>query len=174
MALKVVGVGSVGTRCYIMLLVDHTGEPLFLQVKEAVPSVLAPFWPTAEERPEGQRVVIGQQVMQAASDVFLGWASVAGYEFYVRQLRDMKASIEIAELSPIMLAEYMELCGWALARAHSQSGHALVISGYLGAGDGFERAITDFAVAYADQNERDYRRVLEAIDAGELVAERGI
>jgi len=172
-ALKVVGVGSVGTRCYIMLLSGRDADdPLFLQVKEAGTSVLEAHVPNKPEfAHHGQRVVVGQQLMQAASDIALGWVrGPAGRDFYVRQLRDMKGSAEIENLSPRELELWAGVCGWALARAHARSGDAVQIAAYLGSSDTFDHAITTFAEAYADQNERDYRAFLAAIKTGRMVA----
>jgi uncharacterized protein (DUF2252 family) len=174
-ALKVVGVGSVGTRCFIALLLDRNGAPLFLQIKEAEASVLERYWKGASYPQHGERVVNGQLVMQAASDVFLGWAtSEDGHHYYVRQFKDMKGSVDISSLSPSALVEYLELCGWTLARAHAQSGRTAEIAGYLGTGEQFDDAITAFANSYADQNEVDYSRLVKAIDAGKIPAERGV
>jgi uncharacterized protein (DUF2252 family) len=168
-ARKVVGVGSVGTRCYIALLLDSNDSPLFLQVKEANRSVLEPHWKRAKAERQGQRVVEGQQIMQAASDVFLGWASDGeGRDFYVRQFKDMKGSVEIANLSAPALLEYLELCGWTLARAHAQSGVARQISEYLGNGEQFDAAITAFARRYGDQNALDHQSLVDAVKAGRI------
>ena len=176
-ARKVVGVGSVGTEAFIMLLIgDRADEPLFLQLKEAQESVLAPFAGPSEYEHQGERVVTGQRLTQAAIDPFLGWTTSAGPEgtavkhYYVRQLRDMKGSMSVPLMDPGQLDYYGRLCGWALARAHARTGRATVISGYLGTGEGFDHAIADFAMAYADQNERDYRQLLEAISAGRVLA----
>jgi uncharacterized protein (DUF2252 family) len=174
-ALKVVGVGSVGTRCFIALLLDRKGAPLFLQIKEAQPSVLEPHWKGAKGIQQGQRVVDGQLIMQATSDVFLGWATGEdGRHFYVRQFKDMKGSVDVPTLSPAALGEYVELCGWTLARAHAQSGRTEEIAGYLGSSDQFDDAITDFAKSYADQNEVDHSRFNEAVNSGKIAAERGV
>jgi uncharacterized protein (DUF2252 family) len=166
-ARKVVGVGSVGTRCYIALLLDRNDDPLFLQIKEAERSVLESHWkPTTVER-QGERVVEGQQIMQAASDVFLGWASdEQGRDFYVRQFKDMKGSVEISALSESALREYLQLCGWALARAHAQSGVAQEISEYLGNGEQFDEAVTAFARTYGDQNTLDHQGLVDAVRPG--------
>jgi uncharacterized protein (DUF2252 family) len=174
-ALKVVGVGSVGTRCFIALFVDRDGAPLFLQIKEAERSVLEPHWKPASDAQQGQRVVDGQLIMQAASDVFLGWATGdGGRHFYVRQFKDMKGSVDVPTLTLGQLVEYLELCGWTLARAHAQSGNAQEIAGYLGGGEQFDEAVTDFSLAYADQSERDHNALVEAIESGRLLAERGV
>jgi uncharacterized protein (DUF2252 family) len=177
MAHKVVGVGSVGTRCFIALMLgrDHR-DPLFLQVKEAQESVLAPFAGASRIANEGQRVVTGQRLMQAAGDSFLGWSGTkSGMDgesrnFYVRQLRDWKYSIEIADLAPDGLRLYGELCGWTLARAHARSGDRVAIAAYLGGSDVFDRAIAEFAASYADQNERDHRALADAVASGRITA----
>ncbi len=176
-ARKVVGVGSVGTEAFVMLLLgDRDDEPLFLQLKEAQESVLAPFAGSSEYDHQGQRVVTGQRLTQAAIDPFLGWTTSSGphrtavKHYYVRQLRDMKGSMTVPLMDPLQLDYYGRLCGWALARAHARTGRATVISGYLGSGEVFDQAIADFAIAYADQNEQDYRRLLEAVSAGRVLA----
>jgi uncharacterized protein (DUF2252 family) len=181
MARKVVGVGSVGTRCWIVLMLGRDdADPLFLQVKEAEASVLSRFVGASKYANQGQRVVAGQRLMQASSDIFLGWQHVdAGADgqardFYVRQLRDWKFSIEIESLRPDGLQKYGELCGWTLARAHARSGDRIAIAAYLGNSDVFDRAITKFASAYADQNERDYRALVDAAKSGRIIAEHGI
>jgi uncharacterized protein (DUF2252 family) len=174
-ARKVVGVGSVGTRCYIVLLMDcDDGAPLFLQVKEAEASVLAPFAGASVYDHHGQRVVNGQRLMQAASDVFLGWGTGPyGRDYYVRQLRDMKGSINVDLLTPEGLARYATLCGVTLARAHARSGDAAAIAGYLGTGDQFDRAIVAFAAAYALQTVRDHAALHEAVADGRIEAVSG-
>jgi uncharacterized protein (DUF2252 family) len=180
-ARKVVGVGSVGTRCWIVLMLgrDET-DPLFLQVKEAEASVLSRFVGASKYTNQGQRVVAGQRLMQAASDIFLGWQRVeAGLDglprdFYVRQLRDWKFSVEIALLRPEGLQMYGALCGWTLARAHARSGDRIAIASYLGGTDVFDRAIAKFATAYADQNERDHQALIDAVKSGRIVAEQGL
>jgi uncharacterized protein (DUF2252 family) len=180
MARKVVGVGSVGTRCWILLMLGRDGtDPLFLQVKEAEESVLARFAGASKYHNQGERVVNGQRLMQAASDIFLGWQRFAGLDgknrdFYVRQLRDWKFSVDIAAMIPRGLRLYGELCGLTLARAHARSGDEIAIASYLGASDVFENAIAEFAVAYADQNERDFEAFTSAISSGRLIAERGV
>ena len=180
MARKVVGVGSVGTRCWIVLLIGRTTEdPLFLQIKEANASVLAEYLHTTDRGNQGRRVVTGQRLMQQASDIFLGWQRTAGIDgverdFYVRQLRDWKGSITIEELQPKGMALYAELCGWSLARAHARSGDRIAISGYLGSSATFDNAIADFAEAYADVNERDHKGLVDAVAAGELPAQTGV
>lgn len=170
-ARKVSGVGSVGTRCYIALLLDDGDSPLFLQFKEANHSVLEPYWkPTSAPR-QGVRVVEGQRIMQAASDVFLGWAGDDhGRDFYVRQFKDMTGSVEVGNLNASSLREYLELCGWTLARAHAQSGVAQEISEYLGNGEQFDEAVAEFASRYADQNSADHQSFVEAVGAGRVVA----
>jgi uncharacterized protein (DUF2252 family) len=181
MARKVVGVGSVGTRCWIVLMLgrDET-DPLFLQIKEAEASVLSRFVGASKYANQGQRVVAGQRLMQAASDIFLGWQRVeAGLDgqsrdFYVRQLRDWKFSIEIAQLRPEGLQLYAGLCGWTLARAHARSGDRIAIATYLGGSDVFDKAIAKFATAYADQNERDYQALIDAVKSGRINAEPGL
>jgi uncharacterized protein (DUF2252 family) len=176
-ARKVVGVGSVGTEAFVMLLIgDRDDEPLFLQVKEAQESVLAPFAGPSEYKHQGERVVMGQRLTQAATDPFLGWTTGTGThvtgakDYYVRQLRDMKGSMSVPLMDPQQLDYYGRLCGWALARAHARTGRAAMISGYLGTSENFDHAIADFAIAYADQNEEDYERLLEAISAGRVLA----
>ena len=171
-ALKVVGVGSVGTRCYILLLTGRDADdPLFLQVKEAGESVLESKLPKSGFAHHGQRVVVGQELMQAASDIALGWVrGPGGYDFYLRQLRDMKGSAEIGSMGPRQLGLWADACGWALARAHARSGDPVEIAAYLGASDAFDRAVVTFAEAYANQNERDYAAFLAAIKTGRIVA----
>jgi uncharacterized protein (DUF2252 family) len=173
-ARKVVGVGSVGTRCYVILFRgNHDDDPLFLQIKEAFPSVLEPYAEKSKFPNHGQRVVRGQQFIQAASDIFLGWGRVAGADFYVRQLRDMKASVEVSLLPPDRMVMYAALCGWALARAHARSGDAARIAGYLGTSDSFDNAIVAFASAYADQTERDHAALVAAVKSGRIEAITG-
>jgi uncharacterized protein (DUF2252 family) len=179
LARKVVGVGSVGTRCWIVLMLGRDeSDPLFLQVKEAEASVLSRFVGVSKHKNQGQRVVAGQRLMQASSDIFLGWHHIeAGLDgqprdFYVRQLRDWKYSVEIETLLPAGLRMYATLCGWTLARAHARSGDRIAIAAYLGGSDVFDRAVTRFAAAYADQNERDYQSLVEAIASGRVTAER--
>jgi uncharacterized protein (DUF2252 family) len=181
MARKVVGVGSVGTRCWIVLFLGRdTGDPLFLQVKEAEKSVLSRFVGASKYTNQGQRVVAGQRLMQAASDIFLGWqrtqAGLDGVtrDFYVRQLRDWKFSLDVATMVPAGMRAYGEVCGWTLARAHARSGDRIAIAAYLGASDVFDRAIADFASAYADQNERDYEALTGAAETGRITAEHGL
>jgi uncharacterized protein (DUF2252 family) len=181
MAHKVVGVGSVGTRCWIVLFLGRDdNDPLFLQVKEAQESVLSRFAGTSRFANQGQRVVAGQRLMQASSDIFLGWQrNEAGLEgrardFYVRQLRDWKFSLDIDSMVPRGMRQYGELCGWTLARAHARSGDRIAIAAYLGASDAFDQAITEFAAAYADQNERDYQELLTAVSTGRIDAQEDL
>ena len=183
-ALKVVGVGSVGTRCFLALLLDETGRPLLLQVKEAEPSALAEAGaavPVPGRRPgqgaQGRRVVDGQRRMQAASDLFLGWAGTEGVDYYVRQLRDMKGTLDVSSLDQAGLMDYAELCAWALARGHARSAGAATaarIAGYLGSSESFDDAVASFSVAYAEQNERDHDTLAAAVRAGRLAAETGV
>jgi uncharacterized protein (DUF2252 family) len=173
-ARKVVGVGSVGTRCAVILLMAGPQDPLFLQFKEARASVLEPYAGKSLYENQGERVVTGQRILQAASDVFLGWTrDNAGHFYYFRQLRDMRMKIDIAEMSEDEFLEYVRLCGWALARAHARTGDAAAIAGYLGGAGRFDEAIAEFAVAYANQTERDYEIFLKAIRARRLVSHRG-
>jgi len=181
MARKVVGVGSVGTRCWIILMLGRdTGDPLFLQVKEAERSVLSRFVGASKYANQGQRVVAGQRLMQATSDIFLGWQRTAAgldgkpRDFYVRQLRDWKFSLDIATMIPPGMRSYGEVCGWALARAHARSGDRIAIAAYLGNSDAFDRAVAQFAAAYADQNERDHQALADAAAAGRITAEHGL
>ncbi|MGA8098078.1 MAG: DUF2252 domain-containing protein [Candidatus Cybelea sp.] len=171
-ALKVVGVGSVGTRCYVALFLANGKEPLFLQMKEARRSVLEPAGRKSRFAHEGERVVNGQRLMQATSDIFLGWTELPGHhEFYVRQLRDMKVSADIASFGPSVLTNYATMCGWTLARAHAKAGDADTIAGYLGRGDAFDAAIVEYSKAYALQVDRDYAAMQDAIRSGRLCAE---
>ena len=180
-ARKVVGVGSVGTRAWIALLLGRDGQdPLFLQMKEAEASVLEEFLGRSEFSNHGQRVVVGQRLMQATSDIFLGWLHVdAGIDgqardFYGRQLKDWKASAEIEQMVPKAMATYGKLCGWTLARAHARSGDRIAIAAYLGNGDSFDRAILEFSKAYAEQNERDYQALKAAVKSGRIDAQTGL
>jgi len=178
-ARKVVGVGSVGTRSWMLLLLDDAGHPLFLQAKEAGPSVLEGFVGASEYDNCGQRVVVGQRLMQAFSDIFLGWIRSPGIDgqsrdFYVRQLRDWKMSAEIETLLPAGMVAYGQLCAWTLARAHARSGDPVAIGAYLGSGPSFDVAVREFASSYADQNERDHRALLAAVAAGSVPAEAGV
>ncbi|KAF0814146.1 hypothetical protein IGB42_01043 [Andreprevotia sp. IGB-42] len=173
MAFKVVGVGSVGTRCLIALMVDPQGKPLFLQFKESRRSVLADYVKVKSVyQHEGRRVVDGQRLMQAASDIFLGWTTgPSGRHFYGRQLRDMKLSAEIELYTPELLKGYAKLCGWVLARAHARAGgRAAEISGYLGTNDSFAEAIVKYSASYADQVERDYDHFAQACRSGKVAA----
>jgi len=180
MAMKVVGVGSVGTRCWVILMLGRDGaDPLFLQVKEAVASVLSRYWRADHYANEGERVVAGQRLMQAASDIFLGYVRAEGLDgqnrdFYVRQLRDWKFSLPIEQMIPRGMRLYAELCGMTLARAHARSGDRIAIAAYLGGSRVFERAIADFASSYADQNQQDYDRLVRAAETGEIPVERGV
>ena len=180
LARKVVGVGSVGTRAWIALFMGRDGvDPLFLQFKEAQPSVLEVFCGHSEYRNHAHRVVAGQRLMQAASDVFLGWMNITGLDgnkrdFYVRQLRDWKGSVEIEQMVPRGMEIYAGLCGWTLARAHARSGDRIAIAAYLGKSDNFDRAIAAFSADYADQNERDYQALQTAVAQGRVVAEQGL
>jgi len=170
-AFKAVGVGSVGTRCAIALLMAGDNDPLFLQMKEARASVLEPHVSGSTYPNHAQRIVTGQRLMQAASDMFLGWTqSDSGHDFYVRQLRDMKTSVDIEAMSAADLINYGAICGWVLARAHARSGDPVMISGYLGKSETFERSIGSFAVDYADQTESDYQALLAAVQQGRLKA----
>jgi uncharacterized protein (DUF2252 family) len=169
-ARKVVGVGSVGTRCFIVLLTGRSAaDPLFLQVKEARPSVLEPYVGAAAFSNHGERVVDGQRRIQAASDIFLGWGEQDGTHYYVRQLQDMKGAVDLARLKAGSLATYSALCGWALARAHARSGDPVRLAGYLGRGDAMDQAIVRFAGEYADQTERDHATFAAAVKDEHLV-----
>ena len=177
MARKVVGVGSVGTRAFIVLLQGRdTGDPLFLQVKEATASVLEDHLPKSRYRQPGERVVQGQRMMQAASDIFLGWTRGADVKrhFYWRQLRDMKGSAVVEAMSPLGLEVYARICGWTLARAHARSGDPVAICEYLGEDDAFDRSITQFSERYADQNEQDFEAFVKAVRSGRIEALEGV
>jgi uncharacterized protein (DUF2252 family) len=180
MARKVVGVGSVGTRAWILLLLGRDGrDPLFLQAKEAQESVLERFVGRSRYQNCGQRVVAGQRLMQAASDIFLGWQRVPGFDgqprdFYLRQLRDWKGSADVDTMTASGMAVYARLCAATLARAHARSGDRIAIASYLGNGEVFDRAIADFSTAYADQNERDYQTLLDAVQSGRITAQTGL
>jgi uncharacterized protein (DUF2252 family) len=176
-ARKVVGVGSVGTRAFIVLLQGRDAQdPLFLQVKEATASVLENHLPKSKYRQAGERVVQGQRLMQAASDIFLGWTKGldTSRHFYWRQLRDMKGSALVESMLPFALEFYARTCGWTLARAHARSGDPVAISAYLGQTDAFDRSITDFAQRYADQNEKDFQGFVKAVQSGRLAATEGL
>jgi hypothetical protein len=179
-AYKMVGVGSVGTRCYIMLMLgrDHN-DPLFLQVKEAQSSVLERFLGESAYSHHGERVVAGQRLMQAATDIFLGWQRIRGLDgvtrdYYVRQFHDWKGSADVDTMLPPGATLYSRICGATLARAHARWGDRIAIASYLGNGDAFDRAIANFSAAYADQNERDYAAFRAAVDSGRLAAQTGL
>jgi uncharacterized protein (DUF2252 family) len=179
-ARKVVGVGSVGTRAWIMLMLGRDDQdPLFLQVKEADSSVLESFVGTSAFKNHGQRVVEGQRLMQASSDIFLGWTTLTGIDgvkrdYYVRQLWDWKVSADVETASAKGMGVYARMCGWTLARAHARSGDRIAIAAYLGSGTTFDEAIADFSVAYADQNEADYATFKATVDGGRLKAQTGV
>jgi uncharacterized protein (DUF2252 family) len=176
-ALRVGGVGSVGTRCAIVLLEGHdSDDALLLQLKEAGPSVLEPYVERRGQYRPARRVVTGQRLMQAASDIFLGWHSsdLSGREYYWRQLKDMKGSADVSAMDEDGFKTYVQLCGWCLARAHARTGDEAAIRGYIGKNDSFAKAIADFAAAYADQTERDYQALVAAVDSGRVVAQTGI
>jgi uncharacterized protein (DUF2252 family) len=168
-AVKVVGVGSVGTWCAVALLMAGESDPLFLQIKEARSSVLEAYAGKSVHANHGQRVVAGCRLMQSASDLFLGWTeSVLGRHFYVRQLKDMKIKMLVEVYTPSVMRQYAQACAWTLARAHARSGEPAKISGYLGKSDAFDRAVADFSIAYADQSERDHEALMKAVRAGKL------
>jgi uncharacterized protein (DUF2252 family) len=179
-ARKVVGVGSVGTRCHILLLIGRDeSDPLILQVKEAQPSVLEAFTRPSEYSNHGQRVVAGQRLMQGATDAFLGWQRIKGFDgairdYYVRQLHDWKGSAEVEDMLVSGAELYSRICGQTLARAHARWGDRIAVATYLGKGDAFDRAIADFSSAYADQNERDYEALVLAVKSGRLLAQEGV
>ena len=178
-ARKVVGVGSVGTRAWVVLMVGNDADdPLFLQLKEAESSVLEPFLGKAKHASHGQRVVEGQRLMQAASDILLGWTRTDGLDgvprdYYVRQLWDGKGSADVEAMKPTAMRVYADLCGWSLARAHARSGDAVAIAGYLGTSDRFDQALASFAEKYADQNELDYAALKQAAESGRIETEDG-
>jgi len=180
MAHKAVGVGSVGTRAWILLLIGRDlSDPLFLQAKEAQPSVLERFLDKSGYRNNGERVVAGQHLMQATSDIFLGWEHNAGIDgvgrdYYARQLKDWKASIDVETTVPSGLAAYGRVCAWTLARAHARSGDRVALAAYLGTGVSFDRAIASFAEAYADQNQRDFEALQRAVADGRITAQTGV
>jgi uncharacterized protein (DUF2252 family) len=179
LAHKVVGVGSVGTRAWVVLMLGRAGDPLFLQCKEAQASVLEPFAGASEHANHGERVVRGQRLMQAASDILLGWLRSPGLEesprdFYVRQLWDWKVSADVGAMEPAGLEAYARLCAWTLARAHARSGDPAAIAGYAGRGETLDRALATFAEAYADQNERDHAALVAAIASGRVQAQTGV
>ena len=178
MARKIVGVGSVGTRSWMMLLLEDGTNPLFLQAKEAGASVLEAYAGASTYENSGQRVVVGQRLMQAVGDIFLGYVRVKGFDgqprdFYVRQLRDWKGSAEVETMVPAGMRAYGEICGWTLARAHARSGDRIALAAYLGGSQAFDVAIREFSEAYADQNERDHDALLVAIRSGRITAESG-
>jgi uncharacterized protein (DUF2252 family) len=180
MARKVVGVGSVGTRAWVILLTGRDeGDPLFLQVKEAQTSVLEPYAARSAFSHHGRRVVEGQWLMQASSDIFLGWVTATGVDgverdFYVRQLWDWKRSAEIETMTPPVLAAYARMCGWTLAHGHARSGDPQAIADYIGRSSTFDRAITAFAARYADQAEADFKELKRAAKSGSIDVQRGI
>ena len=170
-ATKVVGIGSVGTRCFVALFFSSDEQSLLLQIKEACASVLEPYAGRSEYKNHGQRIVVGQRIIQSSSDIFLGWTrGLQGFDYFVRQLRDMKMSFPVDGFTTTQLRRYAEACGLTLARAHAKSGDAAMISGYLGKSDVFDRAIGDFAMAYADQTERDYAQFAAAVQSGRIDA----
>jgi uncharacterized protein (DUF2252 family) len=174
-ARKVVGVGSVGTRCDVALLMASEHDPLFMQLKQAMPSVLDPYAGTSRYKNHGERVVTGQRMLQAASDVFLGWArDDRGHDYYFRQLRDMKMKFDLAKMTKAQWLEYVEICGWTLARAHARTGSSARIGGYMGKNESFDLAIAEFAIAYADQTERDHALLVKAIRGGRLPARNDV
>jgi uncharacterized protein (DUF2252 family) len=179
MARKVVGVGSVGTRAWMALFLGRDdGDPLFLQIKEAQPSVLENYVGPSQYANSGERVVAGQRLMQSASDIFLGWQRIPGLDgverdFYIRQLRDWKGSADVEAMSPLALKTYAQMCAWTLAKAHARSGDRVAISAYLGRSDVFDQAIAEFSASYADQNERDYDRLRAAVEDGRVKAQVG-
>jgi uncharacterized protein (DUF2252 family) len=176
-ARKVVGVGSVGTRAFIVLLQGRdAADPLFLQIKEATASVLEPHIRKSRYRQHGERVVQGQRMMQAASDIYLGWTKGVDVRrhFYWRQLRDMKGSAVVEDMIPLGLTYYARICGWTLARAHARSGDPVAIAEYLGASDAFDTSVTDFSERYADQNQKDYAEFVDAVRSGRLEAVEGV
>ena len=181
LARKVVGIGSVGTRCWMLLMLGRDEhDPLFLQIKEAEASVLEPLLGGSSFANHGQRVVEGQRLMQASSDILLGWVHAerdfdeVPRDFYVRQLRDWKSSVDIETIVPRGLAVYAVACGWTLARAHARSGDRIAIAAYLGGSDKFDRAVAQFAAAYADLNEGDHRALLQAVTEGRIPAEERV
>ena len=167
-AMKVVGVGSVGTRCSIILMMGGADDPLFLQVKEARASVLEPYAGQSIYPNHGQRVAMGQRLMQSSSDIFLGWTETVKGHFYIRQMRDMKLKPLVELFTPSVMNQYADLCGWALAGAHARSGDAAKIAGYLGKKEDFDEAIADFSESYANQNELDYKALVQAVQKGRL------
>jgi uncharacterized protein (DUF2252 family) len=171
-ALRVVGIGSVATRCYVGLFFCDDRNPLLLQIKEARQSVLEPYTSKSPFANQGERVVVGKRMVQSASDIFLGWfRGRGGHDFYVRQLRDMKFVFPVEGFTAVQMERYADVCGWTLARAHARSGDPAAISGYLGGGDNFDAALAKYAVAYADQTERDYDLLVEAERSGRVEAQ---
>jgi uncharacterized protein (DUF2252 family) len=175
-AQKVVGVGSVGTRCAVVLALGGAegDDPLFMQIKEASASVLEPYLGASPYKNHGERVVVGQRLMQAASDIFLGWMTFGGRDYYARQLRDMKYSAEVEGMDPVLFTAYVELCAATLARAHARTSDPAQISGYLGNKDTFDQALASFAEVYADQAERDYATLLAVMKEGRVQAQIGV
>ncbi|WP_140394484.1 DUF2252 family protein, partial [Streptomyces recifensis] len=178
-AFRVVGTGSVGTRSYVVLLLDHRGEPLVLQVKEARPSALAPHlatagFPVPPAEHEGRRVVLGQKRMQVVSDILLGWTTVDERGYQVRQFRNRKGSVDPAALAPDQVDDYGRMTGALLARAHSHSADPRLIAGYCGKNEELDDAVADFATAYADLTEADHARLVEAVRSGRIAAETGV
>src|SRR5262252_2643229 len=172
-ARKVVGIGSVGTHCAVMLLMAGEHDPMLLQFKQALPSVLEPYARESRQKNHGERIVTGQRMLQSASDVFLGWTrDDEGRDYYFRQLRDMKMKIDLDNMTKGDWLEYVEICGWTLARAHARTGDAALIGGYLGKNDAFDVALTNFATSYADQAEHDHATLVKAIRAGRVKAQR--
>jgi uncharacterized protein (DUF2252 family) len=168
---KVVGVGSVGTRCFVVFLKgNHDGDPLFLQVKEAQPSVLEPYLEKSVYSNHGHRVVAGQRLIQGAPDIFVGWGEQDGIHFYIRQLRDMKGGVEFdpQKIKIKNMPQYTTLCGWALALAHAKSGDAAMIAGYVGKSNALDKAMARFAISYAEQTEKDHRALAEAAESGRI------
>jgi hypothetical protein len=180
MARKVVGVGSVGTRAWIVLMAGRdTDDPLFLQAKEAQASVLEPYLGKSSFNNHGQRVVEGQRLMQAESDILLGWIRTEGIDgvvrdFYIRQLWDAKGSALVELMDPPLMSAYARVCGWTLAKAHARSGDSIAIAAYLGSTDAFDRSMAAFAETYADQNERDYAALKTAVESGQVQAQSGL
>ena len=169
--IKVVGVGSVGTACFVLLYMAGEGDPLFLQVKEARASVLEPYAGASVFPNHGQRVVNGYRLMQPASDMFLGWTQgTLGRHFFIRQLRDIKISVRVETFGPTEMDLYAVWCGKALALSHARSGHSAMISGYMGQSDAFDEAIARFSISYADQNEKDHDALERAVRSGKVKA----
>jgi uncharacterized protein (DUF2252 family) len=175
-ALRVGGVGSVGTRCLILLLeARDADDAIILQLKEAGPSVLGPYFVKGSHRTHAERVVFGQRLVQASSDMFLGWhrSGLSGLDFYWRQLKDMKGSADVEDMDKVTFETYLKLCTWCLARAHARAGDAIAMTGYLGSNRSFASAIGRFAMSYADQTERDYESLVRAVKNGRVRAETG-